>query len=88
MKNTVLQGVSGRSLQTFQENLLHSHTGDQAPEGGVSSFYQNCNFYHASWYPISEDDIFFFTSLHFLKCLYMCLKLWYVIFFCCFGLYM
>jgi len=59
VKNTVLQGVSGRSLPTFQENLLHSHAGDQAPEGEVSRFYQNCNFYHASWYPISEDGIFF-----------------------------
>jgi hypothetical protein len=63
--------VSGRSLPTFQENLLHSHTGDQAPEGGVSRFYQNCNFYHASWYSILEDGIFFFHILFFEMFVYM-----------------
>jgi hypothetical protein len=66
MKNTVLLGVSGRSLQTFQENLLHSHTGDQAPEGGVSSFYQNCKFVMLHGIP-SQKMVFFFTLYTFFK---------------------
>lgn len=38
---------------------------------------------------IPSQKMFFFShSTHFFKCLYVCLKLWYMIFFCCFEFFM